>query len=257
MESMIMTTVPRLAAGLLASGLFLLASCNVPASDNTKMLGGQTPQQMYSDQRVAELVEAVLEDDGARIRSLAQAGADVNALPAQGAPPLLWAVQFDQLAAMATLIEHGADACKEIPALQGDSVIVVVIRTERTEQLKVLLSAGVDPNCKVASTSDLSLLAIASLTSTLEQVKLLVDAGADVDFHDEFRNTTVSNAIAGGNYDIVLYLLQSGYRHQLDDVAASVQLRRVNAEREPDRQAVIAWLKANGVSYPQFPERDP
>jgi ankyrin repeat protein len=257
MESMNMTTVPKLAAGLLASGLFLLASCNVPASDDTKILGGQTPQQMYSDQRVAELVEAVLEDDGARIRSLAQAGADVNALPAKGAPPLLWAMHFDRPVAMITLLELGADACKHIPALYGDSVIMAVIRTERIEQLRLLLSANVDPNCKVSEPGDLSLLAIAARSGPLEQVKLLVEAGADIDFRNEFRSTPVSKAIAGGNFDIVLYLLQSGYRHQLDEVAGLVQLNRASSEREPDRQAVIAWLKANGISYPQFPEKDP
>jgi len=235
----------------------LLMACQGLAATSGKTLGGQTPNEMYADQRVAELVEAVLADDAVRVRALAETGTDVNALPENGAPPLLWAVHFEHLEAMAALLESGADPCQHIPGLGDDSVFIVVLRTERTEQLKLLLSKGGDPNCPVADRDELSLLGIAAFKGPLAHVRMMVEAGADMHFRNDGYRTVVGRAQAGGNYDIVLYFLESGYRYRLEDVASRNQVSLVDEAHEPQRQAVIAWLKAHGVTYPVLPNQDP
>jgi hypothetical protein len=257
MEPMIMAKFAFRCALVLLPATFLLTACQVLGGESDKTLGGRTPQQMYTDQRVVDLVDAVLADDAARVRTLARTGADVNALPEIGAPPLLWAVHFERLEAMVALLEAGADPCQQIPSLSDDSVFIVVLRTERIDQLKLLLSKGGDPNCPVANPNDLSLLGIAAFKGPLEHVRLMVEAGADMHFRQDGYGTVVGKAHSGGNYDIVLYFLESGYRHDLEDVAVDTQLRRVDETHEPQRQAVIAWLKAHGVEYPVLPNRDP
>lgn len=233
-------------AGLI---LALVAACQSASDATNYRLGGKTPAEMYADKKIIELVEAVLNDDADRVTALASSGTPVDEIPAGGVPPLIWAVHFDRKNALRALLSGGADACLPVPAIYGDSPLVVVLRTEKSEQLELLLSMGVDPNCSVSDSNDLSPLGIASFVGPIENVQLLVDAGADVNVRNGVT-TTVSLAQAGGNFDIVLLLLESGFDHSLVDVAFGTKNRGVSPEREFQREAVIKWLRERGVDYP-------
>ena len=245
-----MSTTIRLGSLILA-GLIIgfCVSCQPSRVEGGRAIGGVTPEEMYSDRGVVSLVEAVLADDGSRIHQLSTKGVDVDSLPEGGVPPLIWAVHFDRLSALKALLASGADACQPIPALYGDSAIVVAVRTNKLGQLKAFLSGGTDPNCPISDTTELSLLSMAVSSGTIEAVRELVEAGADVNAGED-TDSVVLRAQAFGRYDIALYLLKHGYHHSLKEVAISAQRRLVSARSEESRQAVISYLRAKGVEIP-------
>lgn len=212
----------------------------------------KTPAQMYDDPKVVALVEAAIAGDRGGVARAARAGADVNTVSSEGASPLLWTVKMRNLEGMDALLKAGADPWK--PLRGTDSVMSETVRSGFVDQLRVMLDNGADPNHPVGDPVDVSLLHIAAFHGPIEAVRLLLAHGADINLHPKGFDSVPGSAIAGGRYDIVLYLLENGYRGNLDDVAGGTQISQVNEEREPDRQKVIAWLKAHGVKYPQFPE---
>lgn len=233
---------------LLAVALFFTTACH------SQTILDKTPAQMYRDPKVVALVEAAIDGDKEAVARAARSGADVNMMSPEGATPLLWAVKANSTEGMDALLKAGADPWK--PLVGTDSVMSETVRSGAVEQLRVILHNGADPNHPIGERADVSLLHIAAFKGPIESVQLLLAHGADINFQPVGFDSVVNSAISGGRYDIALYLLENGFHGDLDDVAAGAQVRQVSEDREPDRQKVIAWLKARGVKYPQFPTHD-
>ena len=245
--------------GVAGSVLLLLGACQSPVFAPMPQVEHKTPAEMYSDPKVVELVEAIVARDPQRIAELAKQGANVNANPTDGVVPLLWASEVRCNACIATLLKAGADPWMKMDVTGESAVEMILERRDRSaEQLPVFLGAGLDPNHPVSKITDVSLLGIASFHGPLEIVKRLVAAGAEVNFHPggDFQNV-LDRALDGGRFDVAYYLLEHGYQPNLEELARGVQASHVDPAHEPERQRVIAWLKARGVNYPPDPTSDP
>ena len=219
----------------------------------------KTPAEMYSDPKVLALVEAIVDQDAPRVTRLASQGADVNAAPPDGVVPLLWASEVRCNPCIAALLKAGADPWLKMK-VSGESAIEMVLerRDRSAEQLPVFLKAGLDPNHPVSDRTDVSLLGFAAFYGPLENVKRLINAGADINFHGPYYGEdAVIHALSGGRFDVVYYLLEKGFRVDPNDMARGVQTSKVDPAHEPERQRVIAWLRARGVTYPPDPNSDP
>lgn len=197
------------------------------------------------------LAHAVISGDAQRIDELCRAGASVSALSQNGVSQLAVASRYDQLESIRALLRAGADPWQSLPP-HNYLVPVLIVQNRKFDQLEVLLESSLDPN-RLLPHSDVSLLHLAAIDGWQDGVRLLLDQGADMNFQPDGWESVASSAIFGGNYDIVLYLVSRGYRHDLDGLAMAVQSRKVSVEQEPHRKRVILWLQAQGVRYPPFP----
>lgn len=114
---------------------------------------------------------------------------------------------------------------------------------------------GGNPNADDTGKIDDRPLSNAARQGRLENVKLLVAAGADVNAHDEWGNSAPNFAIAvTGAFDVVAYMLEHGYTHDLQRLAAGVEIRQIRSDSEqlPWKQKVIDMLKELGVTFPAF-----
>ena len=155
----------------------------------------------------APLVTAAAEQDGAAVRTLLDAGADVNAARADGATALLYASHWDDLETAELLLRAGA----RVNAADDHGVTPLARACENVSMrmVETLLDAGADPNA--AQTSGLTPLMTAVRTGSVELVRTLLARGADVNAATvETHGTPLMWAVAGQRMDLVHRLVERG-----------------------------------------------
>ena len=153
------------------------------------------------------LVDAAARQDGAAVRQLLGAGADVDTRRADGATALLWAAHGDDQEMVELLIEAGAD----VNAADDYGVTPLMRASENASIATVdrLLAAGAGPNA--AQRSGLTALMVAARTGSIDVVRALVTHGADVNASTAGTSATALMwAIAAPHRRIVESLLETG-----------------------------------------------
>ena len=183
-------------------------------------LGGSVPRGPDGVAEAAEdvpLIEAVKQQDTARVRALLDQGADVDAPQADGATALHWAAYRDDLDTTNLLIGAGANvnAANEL----GAAPLWLAANNGSARMVERLLEAGADPN--VALPEGETPIMTAARTGQVDAVRLLLAAGADLDVSEHPRGqTALMWAVAQGHHVIVEALLAHGA-----DVAARSKVR--------------------------------
>lgn len=215
-------------------------------------LGGKTIAESFADPRVVELTQAATQGNADTVARLVKAGVTVNAMGHEASTPLLWALYVNNLVGMEALLKAGADPNQKTAG--GVSVLTWAAGGDKPAQLALLLRYGGNANADDTGKIEDRPLSRASAQGHLENVKMLLQAKADVNVHDEYGSSAAHKAVAQGNFDLVAYLLESGYTFDLQSLAKGVEMRQVppDSDRQRWKDKVIEMLKARGVKFPAF-----
>ena len=187
----------------------------------------------------AALADAAETGKGALVRTLLDAGEDVNAAQVDGMTALHWAVYRDDADTASLLVRSGADVTAENrygvtpislaatnrnavlvrllldagadanASLQGgETVLMTAARTGSVEAVNVLLAKGADPNAR--ERRDQTALMWAAAEGHAPVVEALVGARADVYADLESGFTPMFFAVRGGHIETVQTLLDAG-----------------------------------------------
>ena len=187
----------------------------------------------------AALADAAETGKGALVRTLLDAGEDVNAAQVDGMTALHWAVYRDDADTASLLVRSGADVTAENrygvtpislaatnrnavlvrllldagadanASLQGgETVLMTAARTGSVEAVNVLLAKGADPNAR--ERRDQTALMWAAAEGHAPVVEALVGARADVYAGLESGFTPMFFAVRGGHIETVQTLLDAG-----------------------------------------------
>jgi ankyrin repeat protein len=188
---------------------------------------------------ITPLLLAAKNGSAAMIEVLVNAGAEVNALNANGTTPLMLAAASGKTAALTILIDHGANPNLR-DTTNGQTAAMFAAALGRGEAIKVLAEHGADLNAISRVTSVKALgghgvpgeddskkttkmggntaLHFASREGQIEAVRELVAAGADVNkVSGSDHLSPLLQAIITGHFDIAKFLLE----HSADPNIAS------------------------------------
>ena len=158
----------------------------------------------------APLADAARQADWAAVRTLLEAGADVDARQGDGSTALHWASYRDNREIAALLIRAGTavDAANDL----GVTALWAACENRSPALVKILLEAGADPN--VALPFGETPLMTAARAGDADVVGQLLAAGADVDAATEAgaygAQTALMWAVAQGHAAVVEVLLAHG-----------------------------------------------
>jgi putative CocE/NonD family hydrolase len=190
--------------------------------------------------RFMELLAAVQDGDREAVRSLVEAGVDVDGRDERGLTPLMWAVKLDDrddmvrvlselgadvdlasddgnaalamaagagnLAGVASLLAAGADA--DHPNERGTTALIYAAHRGHTEVVDVLIANGADPAIRNAGGN--SALLVAAAAGRLGPVEVLLSHGAAPDVSTEHGTTPLLWASQEGHADVVRVLIEAG-----------------------------------------------
>ncbi len=155
----------------------------------------------------ATIATAARDADVEAVRQQIAAGADVNALEADGTSALIWAAYQASPELVSMLLKAGAD-----PNHANNFGVTPLLQASRygdAATIKVLLDGGADM-AKATREGETPLMA-ASRAGSVEAVKLLLEHGADPNaVEDMDEQTALMWATAEGHLDVVDALLKAG-----------------------------------------------
>ena len=149
---------------------------------------------------------AAYHDDSDIAELLVRSGADVNAENAYGVPPLSLACTNRNTALVKLLLDVGADANAARPG--GETVLMTAARTGSLEAVAALLAHGADPNA--LERTGQSALMWASAEGHAPVVEALIDAGADFRLRLKSGFNPMFFAVREGRTHVVRTLLKAG-----------------------------------------------
>ena len=190
------------------------------------------------------LADAARDGDLDRVRSLIQAGADVNAAHGDGMSALHWAAERGRREIAEALVHAGANV-GAVTRIGDYTPLHLAARGGRAEVVELLLGAGADPSART-TTGGATPLHFASASGSVPSTESLLDAGADVDSRESsWGQTPLMFAAAKGRTDVVRILVRSGADVSLTsfivDMAARSATDRAAGQR---RDQVLADFRA-------------
>ena len=226
----------------------LVASGTACSGDRMNDIGKAFPD----DARAAQLADAVVDGDAARIRALVAQGADPDARGDKGINLLQVAMLAQDKAALEALLEAGADP--NLPGLGGSTAVHSAAIADDPDYLRIVLAHRGDPDARHGETGATALAAAAG-PRTDAQFRLLLEAGADPDAADRTGNTPLHKAARINAGAHVLALLQAGARPGAKNAQDATFQRyyfklpaeKLTAEARAQREAVVDWLRGHGV----------
>lgn len=272
--------------GLIIIFFFLtLNSCSDrdTAVDKDKLLGND--YRLFQKTSVWNLAKAVQDENIEEIERIVKEG-EVN-LDYQeskfGQTLLMLTISNQQYKSCKLLLELGANPNIH-NTYNGSSAIIDAANIENftgdnTDFLRLLLEYGANANDEEIgerqegnTTRNTPLLVacgdINQFVSPLAKVKLLVEAGANINYKNEYINSTpLKKALVHNHFDVVLYLLQKGVDYQI--VLSSVdgknyylwdelrfKMPLLNSEEHKLKMQIVAFLKEKGIDYRALPIPD-
>ena len=183
------------------------------------------------------LADAAERDNGALVRTLLDAGADVNIPQVDGMTALHWAVYHDTAETAGLLVRSGADVNAEnrygVPPLSvaatngnadivtllldaganaslrgGETVLMTAARTGSLGAVRALLAKGADPNA--LEQLEQTALMWAAAEGHARVAHALVEVGADLHAKLKSGFTPMFFAVREGHIDVVQTLLEAG-----------------------------------------------
>ena len=229
--------------------VFLGASCaNVQTN-----VAGKPPGYYFETAEVAALVTAIANGKFDEADQALKAGADVNAVGAEGMSPLLWVMGTTlNLNKIEYLLKAGAN-----PNYQSAPWLISPMHLaaggNRSDILELLLKHRGDPN--LPGRRGQTLLMVAVMQFRDKNVELLLRYGADISQTDERGESVAATAAGMGRFDQVVFFLERGLKYDVRSLARSVDVRQVPANSEAQRwkDKAIEILKARGATFPTLP----
>jgi ankyrin repeat protein len=132
------------------------------------------------------IADAAMNGDVAAVRALVEQKADVNAVQADGATAIQWAVYRNDLEMTDVLIAAGANL--KLANREGATPLYLASLHGSAAIIEKLLQAGGDPN-QLGPEGETPLMLVAR-TGNLDAIRLLLDHHADVNAKDRLRGTT-------------------------------------------------------------------
>ncbi len=155
----------------------------------------------------SDLADAVMQQDGARVRALLDSHADVNAAQPDGSTALHWAAYRGDARTAAALLAAGARP--NVATDTGMTPLLLACQAGNVQLVKALLDAGADVNQTL--THGETPLMMAARTGSVPVLELLLARGAPVDARERLRGTTALMwAAANGNTEAVQWLIGKG-----------------------------------------------
>ena len=213
---------------------------------------GLTIPGTFPDPVVAALVHAAEADDTAKMQALVKQGADVNAMGKDKITPLVWVMANRNYAGVEALLKLGANP--NLKGTYGNSPTWLAAGRHDPKMLELMLKYHGDPN--IIGAGQITALEIAVRQFDVRNIDILVKHGANINYANSVGQSAATWAAALGHFDILAHLLDLGYSHDLQRLAAGVQGRLVDAAEQPEKDRVIQMLRARGVQYP-VPKRHP
>jgi uncharacterized protein len=154
----------------------------------------------------ATLADAAEQRDKAGVRTLLEAGVDVNAAQVDGTTALHWAAYHDDAETAALLVRAGA----KVNAVNryGVPPLSVACSNGSGSVVKLLLAAGADANATMKSGE--TVLMLAARSGNLEAVNALLARGARHDARERRGQTALMWAAAEGHAASVRALIDAG-----------------------------------------------
>lgn len=214
--------------------------------------GGRTVAGTFPDVKVAALVRAAEADDTAKMRTLIEQGADINAMGKDKVTPLVWVMANRNYAGVEALLKLGANP--NLKGTYGNSPTWLAAGRQDPKMLELMLKHGGNPN--IIGAGQRTALEEAVNQMDVPTIDMLVKHGANLNYANEVGESAATWAAALGRFDILAHLLELGYSHDLQGLAAGVEGTRVSADEQPEKDHVIQMLRARGVQYP-VPRKHP
>ena len=149
---------------------------------------------------------AVYNDDADTVQLLMRSRANVNAVNRYGVPPLSLACTNGNAELVKLLLAAGADANATLPG--GETVLMTAARAGNTEAVKALLARGANANAR--ERLDQTAMMWAAAEGHAAVVQALIDAGADVHAKLKSGFTPLFFAVREGHIEVTRTLLKSG-----------------------------------------------
>ncbi len=155
----------------------------------------------------SDLADAVMQQDAARVRTLLDHRADVNAAQPDGSTALHWAAYRGDARTAAVLLAAGAHP--NVKTDTGMTPLILACVSGNVQLVQALLDHGADVN-QTLSHGETPLM-MAARTGTVPILALLLRHGAPIDAREKLRGTTALMwAAANSNPDAVRFLVAKG-----------------------------------------------
>ena len=156
----------------------------------------------------APVAEAVMRQDVGAVRTLLDAGADVNSARGDGMTGLHWAAQHGNLQVTRLLLAAGAEL-EATTRLGAHTALHVASRSGHGQVVATLLRAGA--NVSALTTTGATPLHFAAMGGNRHAVRVLLDHGAAPDAREPtWGQTPLMFAAAAARVDAVAMLLEGG-----------------------------------------------
>lgn len=142
----------------------------------------------------------------AEIEKLLKKGADINAVSAEGATPLIFAVANNQIASVLTLLAYDPEVNKL--TLNNETALIISVRNRNSAITEALLRGGADID--IADKNGATPLHYATLDGSFDIADLLLYYDADCNIKANDGTTPLMAAILAGFTDIADLLIQNG-----------------------------------------------
>ena len=187
------------------TALMVASIKNHKESLNFLLKGGASPN-VYSNDGITPLLEAVGSQNSKIVATLLENGADPNLSNKQGVSPLIFAASKNNFGILKNLIDHNANI--NHASTIGETALFAAVANNQIANTNLLLKKGANPNIHSANGSFPLIVAAALNSPTI--LTSLIKNGADVNFQNNFGNTALIYASANGFIDIVKILLKNG-----------------------------------------------
>ncbi|MDA1276534.1 MAG: ankyrin repeat domain-containing protein [Verrucomicrobia bacterium] len=198
----------------------------------------------------SSLADAAKKLDRARIRTLLQQHADVNAAQVDGMTALHWAAYQDDLETMELLLKAGANVKAE--SRYGVTPLSLACQNGNGDLVERLLAAGADPNTTLRGGE--TVLMTAARTGKIGPVKALIERGARIDAKERRGQTALMWAAADGHAAVVEALLAEGadFQTPLEDSGFTPFFFAVREGRDEVVRALLkAGVDVNEIMQPR------
>ena len=232
--------------------LVLLAGLAGPGCAKEDLLKHKVDvHEVFPDARVAEIAEAIADNDARRVHLLAKT-TDLRIHGDKNVTLLEWAIVNQSKRAFDALLEEGADPT--LPGIDGSTAAHMAAMVNDPYYLRVLLERGLDPDFQDQRISE-SLLSASLMGGREEQFDALLAAGADPNVSDSMGDTPLHVAAQVNNARHVLRLLEAGSHPKAVNKQHSTfqwylfqaPEHLLNENGKTERAAVREWLLAHGV----------
>ena len=189
----------------------------------------------------AQVAEATMRGDGAEVRALIEAGADVNAGLGDGMTALHWSAERGDSDVASLLLAAGAQV-ESTTRLGAYRPLHLAAKGGHTSVVRELLEAGATPN-PGTTTGDVAPLHLAAGSGSASSVAVLIEYGAEVDRSETaWGQTPLMFAAAAGRIQAIRALLDGGAAidsraNVLDMPTRDVEDREDLAEQRRQRRA--------------------